>query len=327
MLHLTILVPDGQNNLSSIIGSYKVFMGAESYWKSLGKRPVFQVQLAGLSEKVELYDGLFSIKPHTHVFNIVKTDLVIIPALSLDLEKSLKLNREMIGWLSKQRALGAEIASICTGAFLLASTGLLEGKNCSTHWMAATFFKGMFPGVNLLTDQLITDEQGIYTNGGAFSFLNLLLYLVEKYYDRQTAIYCSKVFQVDIERNSQSRFTMFTGQKDHQDEMILQAQAMIEEQIKESLSVENLADHFAISRRNFDRRFIKATGNTPAEYLQRVKMEAAKKELETGDRQISEVMYSVGYADQKAFRNTFKRITGLSPLEYRTRYHKSATSI
>jgi transcriptional regulator GlxA family with amidase domain len=257
----------------------------------------------------------------------MRTDLIIIPALSLDLERSLKLNQALITWLKEQRAFGAEIASICTGAFLLASTGLLKGRNCSTHWMAASYFKELFPEVYLLTDQLITDEQGIYTNGGAFSFLNLLLYIVEKYYDRQTAIYCSKVFQVDIERNSQSRFTIFTGQKDHTDDLILEAQVMIEEQLNMPLSVEVLASRFAISRRNFDRRFISATGNTPAEYLQRVKIEAAKKELETGDKQISEVMYKVGYTDQRTFRNLFKRITGLSPSGYRTKYHKSAAII
>jgi transcriptional regulator GlxA family with amidase domain len=182
----------------------------------------------------------------------------------------------------------------------------------------------MFPGVELQTDKLITDENGIYTNGGAYSFLNLIIYLVEKYYDRPTAIFCSKVFQIEIDRQSQSPFTIFTGQKTHQDEMVKQAQAYIENHVDEKISVEELSSRFAVGRRNFDRRFIKATGNTPVEYLQRVKIESAKKVFETTGKTINEVMYEVGYSDVKAFREVFKKITGMSPLEYRSKYNKEA---
>ena len=134
----------------------------------------------------------------------------------------------LIEWIEKQYKHGAEIASICTGAFLLASSGLLDGKSCSTHWSAADNFRTMFPKVNLQTDKLITDENGIYTNGGAYSFLNLIIYLIEKYYDRQTAIFCSKVFQIEMDRQSQSAFIIFKGQKLHGDEMVKKAQAYIE---------------------------------------------------------------------------------------------------
>src|SRR5262245_8884185 len=182
----------------------------------------------------------------------------------------------------------------------------------------------MFPQVNLQTDKLITDENGIYTNGGAYSFLNLIIYLVEKYFDRQTAIFCSKVFQIEMDRQSQSPFTIFRGQKLHGDEMVKKAQAYLESNLHEKISVEQLSSRFAVGRRNFDRRFIKATGNTPIEYLQRVKIESAKKAFETSRKTIHEVMYDVGYADQKAFRETFRKITGMSPLEYRVKYNKDA---
>ncbi len=175
-------------------------------------------------------------------------------------EKAVKENKLLIDWIEKQYKNGAEIASMCTGAFMLASSGLLDGKNCSTHWSAADTFRTMFPKVNLQTDKLITDENGIYTNGGAYSFLNLVIYLVEKYYDRQTAIYCSKIFQIEMDRQSQSAFIIFTGQKLHGDEMIQQAQEYIESKLHEKLSVEDLSSKFAVGRRNFDRRFIKATG-------------------------------------------------------------------
>jgi len=324
MKHLTILVPDGDNNLSSIVGSYKIFTRANAYWKEKHRKELFKIELAGISKKVEFYGDLFTVKPHTHVSAITRTDLIIIPSLNHNYQKAVKGNQVLIDWIEKQYKTGAEIASICTGAFLLASSGLLDGRTCSTHWSAAENLKMMFPKVNVQTDKLITDENGIYTNGGAYSFLNLLLYLVEKYYDRQTAIFCFKVFQIEIDRQSQSAFTIFTGQKLHDDEMVKKAQAYIESKLDEKISVEDLSSRFAVGRRNFDRIFIKATGNTPLEYSQRVKIESAKKAFETTRKTINEVMYDVGYSDVKAFREVFRKITGMSPLEYRSRYNKEA---
>jgi transcriptional regulator GlxA family with amidase domain len=216
---------------------------------------------------------------------------------------------------------------MCSGAFILASTGIMDGRSCSTHWSFADVFRKMYPKVNLHSDKLITDEKGIYTNGGAYSFLNLVIYLVEKYYDRQTSVYCSKVFQIELERNSQSAFAIFTGQKQHDDAMVQQAQAYIENNINEKISVEDLSSKFAIGRRNFDRRFIKATSNTPLEYAQRVKIESAKKALESTRKTVNEVMYEVGYSDVKAFREVFRKITGLSPLKYKNKYNKESASV
>ena len=275
MKHLTILVPYGENNLSSITGTYEIFKKANEYWKQRGRKELFTIQLAGTSKKVEYNLGLFTVKPDTNIYTITKTHLIIIPSLNHNYEKSVKGNRALIDWISEQYKDGAEIATICTGAFLLAASGLLDGKSCSTHWTAADDFRTMFPKVNLKTDKLITDENGIYTNGGAYSFLNLLIYLVEKYFDRQTAIYCSKVFQIEMDRKSQSAFTLFTGQKLHGDEMIIKAQTHIERNLHEKISMEDLSSKFSVGRRNFDRRFIKATGNTPVEYSQRVKIESA----------------------------------------------------
>lgn len=325
MKHLTIIVPEGENNLSSIVGPYKIFTRANEYWKlSKGRKEVFKIELAGVSKEVNFYDGLFSVRPNTNISSITKTDLIIIPSLNHNYEKAIKQNKLLIDWIGKQYRNGAEIASICTGAFMLASSGLLDGKNCSTHWAVADHFRSMFPKVNLKTDKLITDENGIYTNGGAYSFLNLMLYLVEKYYDRQTAIYCSKVFQIEMDRQNQSSFIIFKGQKQHDDEMVKKAQAYIESKVDEKISIEYLSSTLAVGRRNFDRRFIKATGNTPLEYSQRVKIEAAKKAFETSRKTINEVMYEVGYSDVKAFREVFRKITGMSPLEYRNKYNREA---
>ncbi|MBT1705957.1 GlxA family transcriptional regulator [Chryseosolibacter indicus] len=324
MKHLTIVVPKGENNLSSIVGAYKILTRANMYWKNAGKKEVFKIELAGLGKKVDFYGGLFTAKPEKHISAIKHTNLVIIPSLNHNYTKAVKQNKVLIDWIAEQYKQGAEVASICTGAWLLAASGLLDGKNCSTHWSAADDFRIRFPKVKLLTDQLITDEHGLYTNGGAYSFLNLMIYLVEKYYDRRTAIYCSKVFQIEIDRQSQSPFIIFNGQKAHGDELVRKAQEYIESKLDERISIEGLSSRFAIGRRNFDRRFVKATGNTPIEYSQRVKIEAAKKALEGSRKTINEVMYNVGYSDVKSFREVFRKITGMSPLEYRNKYNREA---
>lgn len=326
MQHLTILVPNGAHNLSSVVGAYKIFTRANTHWKETGQPALFQVELAGTAKEVELYDGLFTVKPHTHISAIQQTHLIIIPSLNHDYNQAIENNQPLIDWIALQYKNGAAVASICTGAFLLAASGLLDGKSCSTHWSAANSFRNLFPKVQLQADRLITDENGIYTNGGAYSFLNLMIYLVEKYYDRQTAIFCAKVFQIEIDRQSQSAFSIFTGQKLHDDDMVQQAQAYIESNLHEKISIEHLSAQFAVGRRNFDRRFIKATGNTPVEYAQRVKIESAKKAFESSRKTINEVMYDVGYSDVKAFREVFRKVTGMSPLEYRSKYNKEAVA-
>lgn len=324
MKHLTIIVPNGENNLSSISGAYEIFNKANNYWKENFKKELFIIQLAGIAEKVEFNGGLFTVKPHLNISAIQKTNLIVIPSLNHNYTLALKDNELLIAWLEKQYKNGAEIATICTGAFMLAASGMLNGRSCSTHWSVTENFRMMFPKVNLQIDKLITDENGIYTNGGAYSFLNLMLYLIEKYYDRQTAIYCSKVFQIEMDRNTQSEFAIFTGQKKHDDDVVLQAQEYIEKNIAEKITIEDLSTKYNVSRRNFDRRFIKATGNTPIEYTQRVKIETAKKSFETNRKTINEVMYEVGYSDVKAFREVFRKITGMSPLEYKGKYYKEA---
>jgi len=329
MKHISIIVPEGQTNLSTaacIVGAYEILTTAHTYWKSSGRKALYKIELTGLSAQSEIHDGLLAIRPHNHIAAVAQTHLIIIPSLSRDYRKAMKGNKLLVNWIEAQYKQGAELASMCTGAFMLAAAGILDGRSCSTHWSAADTFRLLFPKVHLQADKLITDEKGIYTNGGAYSFLNLVIYLVEKYFDRQTAIHCSKIFQVEIDRQSQSDFVIFSGQKLHDDEVIQQAQAYIESRIREKISFEQLASAFAMGRRNFDRRFIKATGNSPLEYAQRVKIEAAKKAFETSRKNINEVMYEVGYSDVKAFREVFRKITGMSPLEYRNKYNKEAAT-
>ena len=320
MKHISILVTKGAI-LGNIEGPRQVFTEANQFLQSRDKFPLFEIHLVGLSKESKLNEGLYTIS--TEFLNEVnQTDLIIIPAMYGDLGKAVEQNKEFVPWIINHYKKGTEVASLCLGAFLLASTGLLEGRNCATHWLAANIFRQMFPGINLLEDKIITDEGGIYSSGGAYSSLNLILYLIEKYAGREAAIFCSKAFQIDIQRDSQSPFTIFIGQKDHEDDSIKKAQEFIEANFQNKITVDQLASMLALSRRNLERRFKRATSNTVVEYIQRVKIEAAKISFESSRENVNEVMYKVGYSDPKAFRVTFKKITGLSPVQYRNKYNR-----
>lgn len=323
MKNVSILVPETAI-IEAVADPNYMFKAVNQFLVASGREPLFQVQLVGLTREVRLDNSLYSVHTDKLLDEVDKTDLIFIPAISGDIATALELNKEMVPWIVAQYRSGAEVASLCIGAFLLASTGLLNGKKCSTHWNAANEFRNMFPEVELVDGSIITEEQRIYSSGGANSYWRLLLYLVEKYTDRDTAILASKYFAVDIDRESQRSFMMFRGQKEHADTAILQAQLFIEENFQGRITVDELADRYAMGRRSFERRFKKATSNTVVEYMQRIKIEAAKRSFESSRKNINEVMYDVGYTDTKAFRTVFKKITGLTPIEYRNKYNKQA---
>ncbi|MDB5127830.1 GlxA family transcriptional regulator [Mucilaginibacter sp.] len=320
MKHVTILITN-EAVLASIVDPRIIFTGVNDFLAAAGKPPMFNVQLVGLEKEVKLHGGLFSVHTDAVLNDVKKTDLIIIPAFGGDMRTSIKRNEEFLPWIVDQHYKGAEAASLCVGAFLLAATGLLDGKECSTHWRFANEFREVFPQITLVDDRIVTEQKGLYSSGGATSYWNLLLYLIEKHAGRDMSIMAAKMFALEIDRKSQSPFIMFNGQKTHEDEPIKKAQEFIEANITEKISVEDLAIKYAIGKRHFERRFKKATNNSPLEYIQRVKIEAAKKHLESSRKNINEVMYDVGYSDTKAFRTVFKKITGLSPVEYRNKYN------
>jgi transcriptional regulator GlxA family with amidase domain len=323
MKTVSILVPES-SVMQAIADPQYLFSAVNQFLAVSGKAPLFNVQLVGVEKEIKLNGGIFSVHPDLLIQDVEKTDLVFIPALFGDMATAISKNQALIPWIQAQYEKGAEVASLCVGAFLLASTGLLNGKKCSTHWGFQNEFREMFPKVAVIDGSIITEEYRLYSSGGANSYWNLLLHLVEKYTDRETAILASKYFAIDIDRESQTAFAMFQGQKNHTDEAIKQAQEYIEKNVQERINVEELADLVAVGRRSFERRFKNATNNTVLEYIQRIKIEAAKHSFESSRKNITEVMYDVGYTDTKAFRAIFKKITGLTPVEYRNKYNKMA---
>jgi transcriptional regulator GlxA family with amidase domain len=250
-------------------------------------------------------------------------DLVLVPAMQGDyIDKALLGETEMIKWIKKQYQGGAEVASICMGAFLLAATGLLDGKRATTHWMGSVYFRKLFPQVTLEDNKVIIDEGRIYSCGAAFSFTSLIIYLIEKFCGKDMALAASKVFMIQVHDSSQQAFSIFDLQRNHEDSEISRVQTYIEKNYEEALTIGQLAARFNMSPRTFIRKFAAVTGNTPLEYIQRVRVEAAKRLLEKGKLTVEQVCMETGYADFGFFRNIFKRLTGLAPQEYKRKYGK-----
>lgn len=319
MKHVSIL-PLYDATVTSIDSAHQIFTRVNDFMRYQGKPAFYDVEIAGVSSNTELSSGMYTIRVDKTIDQITRTDVIVIPLLCGDFPKAIEQNKGYRDWVIDRYHAGTEIVCLCVGSFFLASTGLLKHRKCAVHWAAKNEFQSMFPEVQVIGDTIITDEKGIYTCGGGYSYLNLLLYILEKHLGREISILASKMFEIDIERKSQNPFAIFMGQKRHGDEQVLEAQQFIENNPTETVSVDDLCGKLAIGRRTFERRFRKCTGNSIAEYIQRVKVEFAKKHLEAGRKTINEIIYETGYNDPDAFRKVFKKFTDLSPIDYRKKY-------
>jgi transcriptional regulator GlxA family with amidase domain len=319
MKHISIL-PLYDATLTSIDSSHQLFTRVNDFMRYQGKPAFYDVVIVGTQARAELGNGLYQIRTNRTIADVTRTDLVVIPLLCNDFRKAIAENSVYKDWVIEQYNAGAEIVCLCTGSFFLASTGLLNDRKCAVHWAAKDEFKALFPEVNVINDAILTDEKGIYTCGGGYAYLNLLLYVLEKHLGRETAILASKMFEIDMERKSQQPFTIFIGQKRHGDEQVLRAQELIEQNPTALFKVADVCDQLGIGRRTFERRFKKNTGNSFAEYIQRVKVEFAKQQLETGTKTVNEIIYETGYQDVDAFRKVFRKFTDLSPNNYRKKF-------
>ncbi len=323
---VSVFVPE-YGVIEAVTPPFRTFHTANEFLTAFGKKPVFQVEYVGLNQYVPANNGEYTIKTDRLLKDVTKTDLLIIPPTFGDTTKGVQANIEAIPYFKKLHQKGASLASLCIGAFLLAETGLLNGKKCSTHWAYINEFKERYPQVEVADGAIITEHDNIYSSGGANSLWNLILYLVEKFSDRETAVMISKYFALDFGRDSQSQFAIFRGQRNHVDKDIQHVQDYIENHYCDKITIDNLAGLINISRRTFERRFKEATNNTPIGYIQRVRVEAAKKFFEASRKNVSEIMYDVGYSDTKAFRDIFKKVTGLTPIEYRNKFAKVTSEV
>jgi transcriptional regulator GlxA family with amidase domain len=281
---------------------------------------VFDVRLTGLGRgTVTCRDGI-SLHPAAAAADVTTPDLVVVPGLDDDLAGSFADNRGWVPWLTGWHAAGARIASSCTGAFLVADAGLLDGRAATTHWMFADELRRRYPSVNVTAERMIVDNGDVITSGGATAFLNLVLYLVERFAGHDRANLAARVLLVDGHRPSQLPYIAFSGERSHHDAIVHQIQQHIDLHLGEPLRVKDLAARFGLSERTLSRRFATATGHGPRGYLQHARIRLARRLLETAGDSVEQVRRHTGYSDPAAFRRAFKLATGLSPSDYRDAY-------
>ncbi len=316
MKRLAILLTN-QHRLLSVAAMLDVFESANQLQGEA--RPVFfSISLIYPSNG---QPAVYSKQPSLALPDAGQQDIILIPAFGAsDINQAVQDNVEFIPWLQHQYKNGAEIASSCTGAFLLAATGLLNNKPATTHIQAAGSFAKAFPTVKLNSREITTFEGGIYTSGGATNSFHLLLRVLEKYCGREVAVSTAKYFAIDMNRSQQAYFGTFQPVHNHKDELVSDLQRRIEARFDKAGTLEELLAEIPASRRNLARRFKATTGVTPIEYLQRTRIEVAKGLLETTDHSVQEVMFQTGYNDQKSFRQLFRRTTGMTPTEYREKF-------
>jgi transcriptional regulator GlxA family with amidase domain len=325
-MQISVFVPE-YGVIEAVTPPFRTFHTANEVLAGFGKEPIFQVEYVGLSEYVPANNGEYMIKTDRLLKDVLETDLLIIPPVYGDTAKGVQTNAAAIPYFKSLHDGGSSVASLCLGAFLLAETGLLNGKKCSTHWAHINEFRERYPNIEVEDGAIITEHGNIYSSGGASSLWNLVLYLVEKFADRETAVTVSKLFALDIGRDSQSQFAIFKGQRNHSDQDIQKVQDHIEKHYPTKILTDDLAVLINSSRRTFERKFKDATNNTPTEYLQRVRIEAAKTFFEASQKNVIEIMLEVGYTDMRTFRETFKKITGLTPIEYRNKFARASYEV
>ncbi len=224
--------------------------------------------------------------------------------------------------LRRQHDRGAIVASVCAGGFVLAESGLLDGRVATTHWALVDAFRQRYPSIDLQGNEVLTEQDRLLCAGAVTSYFNLALRLVEKFAGASLAAATAKVLLIDTNRISQASYKTLTvqDQQPHTDQLIARAQRWMEKHLQQNFRLADLASHLAVSERTVNRRFKLATGNTPLGYLQSLRIDIAKRLLETTKFHVSVISERVGYGDLSTFRRLFKRETGLSPREYQQRF-------
>lgn len=307
-----------EHRLLSVAAMLDVFETVNRFHEEEKGTPYFEIYLLHFGDVSQTYSD-YKLQ---NASNADTYDIVLIPAFKQDsMPNALQENRKWVSWLLNQYDSGAAVASFCTGAFLLASTGLLDNKPATTHINAEYAFANAFPNVRLQADAVVTEENKIYTSGGATNSFHLMMRLIEIYCSRKMAVKTAKVFSIDLDRTQQSYFGTFAPIEDHGDELVKQTQEEIKKNFREANTIEEIITDVPASRRNLVRRFKQVTGITPIEYLQKTRIEAAKQLLEQSRQSVMEVMFESGYNDLKSFRSLFKKNVGMTPTAYREKFN------
>ena len=325
-LDVTVVVLPG-GYASTAIGPIEVFHSAGVTWNWLQgepARPRFRVRTASIDGRAVSSACSLSLRPEFALADIRHTDVIVLQAPGWDVLEPTTRHPLLIAWLRKWHARGALIAGICTGVASLAEAGLLDGREATTHWGVAPILRERYPKVRWRTDQFLTEDGGIFCSGGIYASLDLSLYLVEKFCGHEVAVQCAKALLISMPRSRQSGYSVAPLSRPHADARIRQAEEYLQRHYVRGVSMSELAGRVGMSPRNLIRRFKAATGRLPGAYVQSLRIASAKDLLERGRSAIQEVCAKVGYEDAAFFRSLFKRHTGMTPAEYRSRFARMA---
>ncbi|MBT7633925.1 MAG: helix-turn-helix domain-containing protein [Rhodospirillaceae bacterium] len=311
--------------LSTIASPMDMLLQAGVLWNiTMGEQPqpLFDVKIVTADGQPVTALNNIPVIPACSMHDIADVDLIIIPSQGFFVEVESAAHGERVAWLRERYQSGVDLASICAGAFTLASTGVLDGRKATTHWALTNQFTKLFPAVDLRTDLMVTEEDRLFCGGGITADTDLSLHLIEKYCGRELALQGSRCMLVDLNRTSQAPFAVFIPNKRHNDEAMLQAQEWMEANYKKSFQMDELATKAGLSLRQFNRRFKSATGETAVKYLQQVRVDASKLLLATTQKTFDEISPIVGYENVSFFRKVFRNSVGLTPLDFRRKFGK-----
>ncbi|MBR1214801.1 helix-turn-helix domain-containing protein [Bradyrhizobium sp. JYMT SZCCT0180] len=272
--------------------------------------------------------GGHRIDPHCSLRDARDSNVVLLPPILNDIEQTLMQESGLVSWLASFPARSTLLASTCTGAFLLAEAGVLDGRRITTNPAFSALFQQRYPGVRLALDERIIDDNMVICAGATTAYLNLAIHVIDRLAGHDLAVSTAKALSIDRNPESQRPYFQFIAPKDHGDDKVLQLQNWIEVHHHKPIGMEEMTSAAAMSIRNLNRRFVSATGLSPQQYLRRVRIETAKRLLEGQTAPVDRIAGQVGYGDTRAFIRAFGAVAGLSPGEYRRRFraHADVTS-
>ena len=324
MKKISILILE-QSLPSGIVSFVDVFKMAGAVWdksRGVAVNPLFDIEIVSIDGKPVHYSRSLEIKPDKAICDVKTTDLIMVPSSGYDINTLGPYPRKMTDWLARHHAKGTRIAAGCTGVFLLAEAGILDGKMATTHWGYVDLFKQRYPRVLMNPDQMITEDTHLFCAGGGSAGIDLCLYLIEGCCGRKVANRCAKLLLLERGRDVQPSFAGFHPSKQHQDPEIIKAQNWIETHSSHAVCIDDLASLVGMGLRNFKRRFKNATGDSPLVYVQKLRVESAKTMLEKKSTGIEDIARQVGYDDIGFFRKVFARYVGISPSLYRQKFNR-----
>ncbi|MCP4596256.1 GlxA family transcriptional regulator [Neptuniibacter sp.] len=305
---------------STIFGPFDMLIQAGVFWNILvGQQPEppFEVKITSIDgNRITGLAGA-ELTPHCSINDSEFYDLIIVPSEGMLINPDSPSFQQRVHYIKRMHEQGSLIASICTGAFLVAATGLLDHKTATTHWALAPQFEAAFPKVNLDTDLIIADNDSVITSGGVSADQDLTMALIENFCGQEVSLQTARCTLVDLSHRKQSTFKTFIANKVHGDQEILKCQSFIEENLNREVSTEEVCKKVALTPRTLNRRFKQATGKTLVTYIQLLRIEQAKQLLATGNASFDHIANSVGYENVSYFRRLFKKYVGLAPKEYR----------